>query len=520
MNPTPSGRSGNGLSAEAAAVAAFRQYDFNPVFYDEMFENDGGPREHYRPFFDQIRATAPDELAQIQERVKRSFLHEGITFTVYGDEQTIERVFPIDCLPRLIRGDAWDRVAKGLEQRIRALNLFLHDVYHQGRILRDGVVPADMIYGSKHYRIEMRGVHVPHGAYVSICGSDLVRTHDGFAVLEDNLRVPSGVSYMLACRDAVKRSLPRLFRQSRVRDVEDYSQKLLETLRSLASSRAADPNIVLLTPGVYNSAYYEHAFLARQMGIELVSGRDLLVHNERVFMRTTGGLKAVDVIYRRIDDDFIDPVSFRSDSLLGVPGLFHAYRAGRVVLANAPGTGIADDKGVYAYVPRIIRYYLGEEPLLANIPTTLCREPEGLKYTLDNLDQLVVKLVGESGGYGMLVGPHASPAERAEFARHLRANPQDYISQPTLALSRAPCLIGSHIEPRHVDLRPFILTADRTEIVPGGLCRVALKRGSLVVNSSQGGGSKDAWIVDSDPLPGAGGDSNGAGGDSNGAAGD
>ena len=301
---------------------------------------------------------------------------------------------------------------------------------------------------------------------------------------------------MLACRDAVKRSMPRLYRRSRVREVENYSQFLLSTLQSLASPHIPEPNIVLLTPGVYNSAYYEHAFLARQMGIELVEGRDLLVHNRRVYMRTTNGLRAVDVIYRRIDDDFIDPLTFRADSVLGVPGLFHVYRAGRVVIANAPGTGVADDKGVYAYVPRMIRYYLGEEPLLANVPTTLCREPEGLAYTLDNLDKLVVKLVGESGGYGMLVGPHATRAERAEFAEVLRANPQDYISQPTLALSRAPCLVGSRVEPRHVDLRPFILVSDRTEIVPGGLCRVALKRGSLVVNSSQGGGSKDAWIVD------------------------
>lgn len=487
------------MSRPAAAPAvrsAFRQYDFDPAFYDEMFEKDGSPREHCRVFLETLQETPPDELLKIQERVTRSFLHEGITFTVYGDEQTIERVFPIDCLPRIVKGDDWDAVARGLEQRIRALNLFLHDIYHRGHILRDGVVPADLIYGSKHYRIEMRGIEVPHGAYVSVCGSDLVRTHDGFAVLEDNLRVPSGVSYMLACRDAIKRSMPRLFRRSRVRDVEHYSRRLLEVLRSLAPPQASDPKIVLLTPGVYNSAYYEHAFLARQMGIELVEGRDLLVHNKRVFMRTTAGLRAVDVIYRRIDDDFLDPVTFRPDSVLGVPGLFHAYRSGRVVIANAPGTGVADDKGVYAYVPRIIRYYLDEEPLLDNIPTTLCRERDGLRYTLDNLDRLVVKMVGESGGYGMLVGPHATTAERAEFAEALRADPANYISQPTLALSRAPCLVGSHLEPRHVDLRPFILQADRTEIVPGGLCRVALRKGSLVVNSSQGGGSKDAWIVD------------------------
>ena len=464
-----------------------------------MFEREGAPRDYYRPFYETLLKTSPDHLEQIQDRVKRSFLHDGITFTVYGDEATIERVFPIDCLPRMIRGNEWDRVARGLEQRIVALNLFLEDVYGRGRIVRDGVVPAELVYGNKHYRMEMRGVRVPHGAYVSVCGSDLVRTHDGFAVLEDNLRVPSGVSYMLACRDAVKRSLPRVFRASRVRDVEDYSQRLLGILRSLAPSHHSDPNIVLITPGVYNSAYYEHAFLARQMGIELVVGRDLLVHNQRVFMRTTSGLRQVDVIYRRIDDDFLDPVSFRADSLLGVPGLFHAYRAGRVVIANAPGTGVADDKAVYAYVPRIIRYYLDEEPMLANVPTTLCREREGLAYTLANLDRLVVKLVGESGGYGMLVGPHATAAERARFAEILKENPDSYISQPTLALSRAPCLVGTAIEPRHVDLRPFILRSDRTEIVPGGLCRVALRKGSLVVNSSQGGGSKDAWIVDAEP---------------------
>ncbi len=480
----------------AKSPPTFRRYGFDATFYDEMFEAEGKPREHCADFHATLSTIAPEELQRIQERVTRSFLHEGITFTVYGDERTIERVFPIDCIPRIVRGDEWDRVARGLEQRIRALNLFLHDIYHRGLILRDGVVPADMIYGSKHYRIEMRGLPVPHDAYVSICGSDLVRTHDGFAVLEDNLRVPSGVSYMLACRDAIKRSMPRRYRRSRVRDVEQYSRLLFGMLASLAPAPVTDPTIVLLTPGVYNSAYYEHAFLARQMGIELVEGRDLLVHNERVFMRTTDGLRRVDVIYRRIDDDFIDPLTFRPDSVLGVPGLFHAFRAGRVVIANVPGTGVADDKGVYAYVPNMIRYYLDEEPLLDNVPTHLCREPEGLQYTLDNLDKLVVKMVGESGGYGMLVGPHATRAERAEFAEALKADPANYISQPTLALSRAPCLVGSHIEPRHVDLRPFILTGERTDIVPGGLCRVALKKGSLVVNSSQGGGSKDAWIVD------------------------
>ncbi len=486
------------MSASGARPApGFRQYAWDDVHYDEMFEKANVPREHYRALHDTLSKTPPEELLQIQERVTRSFLHEGITFTVYGDDQTIERVFPIDCLPRIIRGDDWDRVVRGLEQRIKAMNLFLHDIYHRGMIVRDGVVPADMVYGSKHYLLPMRGVKVPKQAYVSICGTDLVRTHDGFGVLEDNLRVPSGVSYMLACRDAIKRSLPRLFRSYRVREVEQYSALLLGVLRSLAPPGASDPTIVLLTPGVYNSAYYEHAFLARQMGIELVEGPDLLVHQDRVYMRTTNGLKGVDVIYRRLDDDFVDPLTFRPDSLLGVPGLFHVYRAGKVAIANAPGNGVADDKGVYAFVPDIIRYYLSEEPLLDNIPTTLCRRPEGLAYTLDNLDKLVVKMVGESGGYGMLIGPHATMEERAEFAAQLKADPENYIAQPTLALSRAPCLVGSNIESRHVDLRPFVLhDGDSTKIVPGGLCRVALRKGSLVVNSSQGGGSKDAWIVD------------------------
>jgi len=478
------------------AAPGFRQYEWDPVYHDEMFEAEHVPRGHYRLLHETLSRMPPEQLRQIQERVTRSFLHEGITFTVYGDERTIERVFPIDCLPRIIRGEDWDQVARGLEQRIQALNLFLRDIYNRGMIIRDGVVPADMVYGSPHYLLPMRGVSVPKNAYVSVCGTDLVRTHDGFAVLEDNLRVPSGVSYMLACRDATKRSMPRLFRSYRVREVEQYSALLLGMLRSLAPAHASDPKIVLLTPGVYNSAYYEHAFLAREMGIELVEGRDLLVHQERVYMRTTAGLEAVDVIYRRLDDDFMDPVTFRPDSLLGVPGLFHAYRAGKVAIANAPGTGVADDKGVYAYVPDIIKYYLSEDPLLHNVPTTLCRRPEGLAYTLDNLDKLVVKMVGESGGYGMLIGPHASVAERAEYAEQVKANPENFIAQPTLALSRAPCLVGSHIESRHVDLRPFVLQGDTTEIVPGGLCRVALRNGSLVVNSSQGGGSKDAGIVD------------------------
>ena len=342
----------------------------------------------------------------------------------------------------------------------------------------------------------MRGFSPPHGTWVAICGTDLVRTNEGFRVLEDNLRVPSGVSYMLANRKATKASLRRLYRLSRVREVEDYGQVLLKTLRELAPSGRANPCIVLLTPGVYNSAFYEHMFLAHEIGAELVEGRDLLVDDGFVYMRTTTGLRRVDVVYRRVDDDFIDPLVFRGDSLLGAPGLMHAYKLGNVALVNAPGTGVADDKSVYAYVPDMIRYYLGEEPILANVDTRLCRRPEDLEYTLDNLQDLVVKRVGESGGYGMLIGPHSTPEERNEYAKQVRANPPDFISQPVLALSRAPCLIEGNFEPRHVDLRPFVLHGQETRIVPGAFCRVALRRGSLVVNSSQGGGGKDFWVLE------------------------
>lgn len=388
------------------------------------------------------------------------------------------------------------RGREGPEQRIAALNLFLKDIYHDAKVVKDGIIPGDLVFGAKHFRKEMVGVEVPRGAYVSVCGTDLIRDEQGnFAILEDNLRVPSGVSYMLANREVVRRAFPALFRQSRVRPIEHYPQLLLETLRSLAPPHRENPRIVLLTPGVFNSAYYEHTFLARQMGIELVEGRDLLVHDGRVCMRTTSGLEQVDVIYRRIDDDFADPLVFRPDSVLGVPGLFEAYAKGKVVVANAFGNGVADDKAVYAYVPKLIKYYLGEDAILSNIETYLCREPAALSHVLANLDKLVVKAVGESGGYGMLVGPHATPEERAAFGEMVKADPDNYIAQPTISLSRAPCFIDGKFEARHVDLRPFILTGAETQIVPGGLTRVALRRGSLVVNSSQGGGSKDTWVV-------------------------
>ena len=474
----------------------FDAYDLDAAYYDEVFLPDGTPREHCRPLYDALRGIADDELGSIQDRVTRSFSNEGITFTVYGDDEADERIIPIDCVPRIVSGAEWRHLEAGLTQRIGALNRFLEDVYGEARIVSDGAVPADVVRGCPQYRVEMRGVSVPYGTWVAICGTDLVRTHAGFQVLEDNLRSPSGVSYMIANRKVVKKSLRRLYRSCRVREVEQYGSVLREILCELAPGGRSDPCIVLLTPGVYNSAFYEHMFLAHEIGAELVEGRDLLVKDGYVYMRTTEGLRRVDVVYRRIDDDFLDPLVFRPDSLLGVPGLLNAYKLGRVALANAPGTGVADDKSVYAYVPEMIRYYLGEEPLLANVETHLCRSPEGLEYTLDNLENLVVKRVGESGGYGMLIGPHASPQERAAYAEQIRSEPADFISQPVLALSRAPCLVDGRAEPRHVDLRPFVLHGRRTRIVPGAFCRVALRRGSLVVNSSQGGGGKDLWVLE------------------------
>ena len=477
----------------------FRDYELDANVFDEMFLADGRTRDGWAALRRTLDALSAEELAAIQERVTRSFSNEGITFTVYGDEEATERIIPIDCVPRLLAEREWRQLEAGLTQRIRALNRFIQDVYGSaggGRAIADGVIPSDMVYECPQYRTQMKGFTPPEGTWVAICGTDLVRTNDGYRVLEDNLRVPSGVSYMVANRKAVKASFRRLYRSSRVLEVEQYGQLLGETLRELAPGDRPNPRIALLTPGVYNSAFYEHMFLAGEIGAELVEGRDLLVDDGYVYMHTTTGLERIDVIYRRVDDDFIDPLAFRSDSVLGVPGLLDAYLRGNVALANAPGTGVADDKGVYAYVPDLIRYYLSEEPLLQNVETYLCRRPEQLEYTLDNLDKLVVKRVGESGGYGMLVGPHATPAEREEYAKAVRADPKDFIAQPTLALSRAPCLIDGKFEPRHVDLRPFILTGQTTRIVPGAFCRVALRRGSLVVNSSQGGGGKDVWVLE------------------------
>jgi uncharacterized circularly permuted ATP-grasp superfamily protein len=467
--------------------------------YDEMFADAGAARKHYCALQQTLLGLAPEELRKIQQAADLTFLHEGITFTVYGSKEGTERIFPNDLLPRIIPASEWAQIEKGLTQRLTALNLFLRDIYHEGRILAEGIIPRELIYSCKHFRREMRGLNVPRDIYVSICGTDLVRLPDGtFAVLEDNLRVPSGVSYMLANRKVLKRVFPTLFRDYGVWPIDHYPQALLATLRTLSPDNCAyrnDPTTVLLTPGVSNSAYFEHTFLAQQMGIELVEGRDLLVHDNLVYMRTTAGLRRVDVIYRRVDDDFLDPLRFRTDSRLGVPGLFNAYRAGNVTLANAIGTGVADDKAVYAYVPQIIRYYLNEDPILPNVPTFLMTDATHRQHTLENLDKMVVKAVGESGGYGMLIGPQSSSKQRDEFRARILADPRNYIAQPTLSLSCAPCLIDGEVESRHIDLRPYILMGDKVTLVPGGLTRVALRPGSLVVNSSQGGGSKDTWVL-------------------------
>ncbi|MDQ2740699.1 MAG: circularly permuted type 2 ATP-grasp protein [Chloroflexota bacterium] len=476
-------------------MQSFTHYQLDDA-YDEMFADDGMPRPAYRELYQRLLELPAGDLRRRQQDADLAFLNQGITFTVYGSEEGTERIWPYDLLPRIITSDEWSTIESGFTQRITALNLFLKDIYHDGNILNDGIVPHELVHSCRHFRREMRGVTVPGNVYVSVVGSDLVRRPDGgFAVLEDNLRVPSGVSYMLVNREVMKRVFASLFSTCGVRPIQHYGQALLSTLHALAPSGNPDPTIVLLTPGVYNSAYFEHAYLARQMGIQLVEGRDLLVHDNRVYLRTTGGPRRVDVIYRRVDDDFLDPLTFRADSKLGVPGLMNAYRAGNVALANAIGTGVADDKAVYVYVPAIIRYYLGEEPILPNVDTYLLDDPDSRQYVLEHLDQLVVKDVGMSGGYGMLIGPQSTTEQREEFRARILAEPRAYIAQPTLALSHAPCFVDNVVEGRHVDLRPFILNGDGVTIVPGALTRVALRRGSLVVNSSQGGGSKDTWVL-------------------------
>ncbi len=478
----------------------FDNYDVGG-FYDEMFAAANCPRACARRLLDTLATFPAGEILSRQHAAERLLLQMGITFNVYGEQAGVEKIFPFDILPRIVSAEEWVRIDLGLKQRIRALNLFINDIYHDQKILKDGVVPREIILSAKSYRQQCIGFNPPRGIWCHITGTDLVRHGDGeIYVLEDNLRCPSGVSYVLENREVMKSLFPAIFARSKIRPVADYPLKLRDMLEHLAPDHIPSPRVVLLTPGIFNSAYFEHSFLAQQMGIELVEGRDLVVHDGIVLMRTTKGFERVDVIYRRLDDDFLDPECFRPDSMLGVPGLMEAYKAGNVALANAPGTGVADDKVVYAYVPRIVKYYLGEEIILPNVPTYICAEEQDLKYVLENIGQLVVKAANESGGYGMLVGPHSTKAQQAEFAEKVKANPRNYIAQPTLALSRVPTIIGEQFEGRHVDLRPYILCGKEVFVMPGGLTRVALKSGSLVVNSSQGGGSKDTWVLADEPA--------------------
>jgi len=429
-----------------------------------------------------------------------SYLSQGITFTVYSGDEGTERIFPFDLIPRIITANEWEHIERGLAQRLTALNMFLHDVYHDQRIIKEGIIPSEIVTSAKHFRPEFMGFDVPKNIYIHVCGTDLIRDGNGeYLVLEDNGRCPSGVSYLLENRQAMKRVFPRLFNRYPVRPVDRYPQELLNVLRYIAPNDKPDPVCAVLTPGVYNSAYFEHSFLAREMGIEIVTGADLVVQNRRVYMKTTKGLKQVDVIYRRIDDDFLDPLVFRKDSVLGVPGLVDAYRAGNVALANSIGTGVADDKVTYYYVPDMIKFYLGEEAILPNVQTFLTSVDSDRKYVLENLANLVVKSANESGGYGMLIGPHATKEQIEKFRQAIIADPRGYVAQPVISLSRSPsyCDDGA-IEGRHIDLRPYVLSGEKISIVPGGLTRVAMRKGSLVVNSSQGGGSKDTWVLDDD----------------------
>ena len=479
----------------------FTQYQTDG-FFDEMFGADGQPQAMARALIQFIDTLPEGDLLRRQQSAERALLNMGITFNVYGDSAGTEKIFPFDLVPRIVAAAEWRTIERGLKQRIQALNLFLHDVYHEQRIVKDGVVPAEIIGSAKAFRPECVGLEPPRGIWCHVTGTDLVRHKDGQVyVLEDNLRCPSGVSYVLENRVVMKRTFPKVFGSSRIRPVDDYPSRLRDMLEYLAPPDVESPRVVVLTPGMYNSAYFEHSFLAQQMGVELVEGRDLVVSDGLVWMRTTKGFERVDVIYRRIDDDFLDPTAFRADSVLGVPGLMDVYKAGKVALANAPCTGGADDKVVYAYVPKIVKYYLGEEIILPNVPTYVCADEEDRRYVLAHLSSLVVKAANESGGYGMLVGPHSTAELQAEFAKRIEANPRNYIAQPTLSLSRVPTIIDHGFEGRHVDLRPYILYGRDIFVLPGGLTRVAIKKGSLVVNSSQGGGSKDTWVLAEDSGP-------------------
>jgi len=489
---------------EPAAPAGFTRSMRKQPAFDEIMGQSGEqpPRAPLAALGRWLEGTSSSELRRRQHAAEATFRQLGITFAVYGENDSRERIIPFDIVPRVFLADEWARLSQGLVQRVEAINAFLDDIYGERRILAEGVLPPDLIFGNPQFRPEIAGMRPPHGIWAHICGIDLVRTGpDDFFVLEDNARTPSGVSYMLENREAMLRLCPELFREYRVAAVDSYPDRLLETMKSVAPRGSSVPTCVVLTPGHYNSAYYEHSFLADSMGIELVEAADLVVDDDVVWMRTIAGPVRVDVIYRRVDDDFLDPLVFRPDSMLGVPGLIAAYAAGNVAIINAPGNGIADDKAIYSYMPEIVKFYSGEEPRLPNVETWRCREPEALRYTLDNLDQLVVKLVDGSGGYGMLVGPTASRAEIEAFRAALTAEPHRYIAQPTLALSTVPTLADSGVSPRHVDFRPFVLTGSKgVQVVPGGLTRVALKEGSLVVNSSQGGGTKDSFVLMPDAL--------------------
>jgi uncharacterized circularly permuted ATP-grasp superfamily protein len=465
-------------------------------FYDELFIAPGQPRPEAQPLIDRVNSLPTGELQQRRQAACQALLKLGATFNVYGDAEGTERIMPFDIIPRIVAGQEWNWIERGLKQRIQALNLFIADIYGEQKILKDGIIPKELIDSASGFLPPCVGLKPPGGIWCHITGTDLVRDRDGqWYVLEDNLRCPSGISYVLENRRVMKSTFPQVFKKMQIQPVDEYPSHLLETLLNLAPAGLPDPTVAVLTPGMYNSAYFEHSFLAQQMGIELVEGRDLVVADGYLQMRTTRGLKRIDVIYRRIDDAFIDPTVFRADSLLGVPGLMEVYRAGRVAIANALGTGVADDKVIYAYVPQMVRYYLGEEIMLPNVPTYLCWEPQQLDYVLANLDKLVVKAANESGGYGMLIGTQSTAEQRAEFAQRIQANPRNYIAQPTLCLSRVPTLLGEQFEGCHVDLRPYILYGKEVYVHPGGLTRVAMKRGSLVVNSSQGGGSKDTWVL-------------------------
>ena len=479
----------------------FGSYECHERSWDEIFQTDGRPQPHSKVLLDCLSDLTTSTFFERRALADLVFINQGITFSVYSDRRGVEKIFPFDLVPRPVGGEQWDRIEAGLNQRIHALNLFLHDIYHDQRILKEGVIPSDLVLESKGYRPEMEGFTPPGGQYLHVVGTDLIRDPSGeFLVLEDNGRTPSGVSYVLENRVVMKKVYPQLFQQCRVRRVEDYPLQLRNALSSVAPEGASEPPcIVLLSPGPYNSAYFEHSFLARHMGIELVFGRDLFVHNNRVFLGTTRGPQQVDVIYRRLDDDFLDPNAFRADSVLGVPDLMKAYRAGNVTLANAVGTGVADDKAIYPFVEDMIRFYLSEDAILHNVPTYICARPKDLAYVLEHLDSLVVKAVNESGGYGMLMGPSSTKEQQQEFAEKLRANPRNYIAQPVVSLSTCPTWTDEGLAPRHVDLRPYIVSGKDRWVLPGGLTRTALVKGSLVVNSSQGGGSKDTWVMETRP---------------------